>query len=80
MVVSLHPFSTGRDAWRERPTGGRRETFETDEKIEIACVLSIENWKLEIGNSCRRGRRGTRRRVKKVKSNSYNEEFDPGSG
>ena len=43
MVVSLHPFSTGRDAWRERPTGGRRETFETDEKIEIACVLSIEN-------------------------------------
>jgi hypothetical protein len=48
MVVSLHPFSTGRDAWRERSTGGRRETFETDEKIEIACVLSIENWKLKI--------------------------------
>ena len=49
---------------------GRQEKFETDEKKEIACVSPVYNKVY--------GR--TRRRVKKVKSNSYNEEFDPGSG
>ena len=49
---------------------GKRQFIETDEKREIACVTySIKD------------RMGDTRRVKKVnKSNSYNEEFDPGSG
>ena len=55
----------------DRTRSLKRKNFDTDEKIEIACVGRL------LGEA-----RDTRR-VKKVKletSNSYNEEFDPGSG
>ena len=55
----------------ERRRRQETEYIENDEKIEIACVRHIYNM-LYVR---------TRRRVKKVKkNNSYNEEFDPGSG
>ena len=70
MVVSLHPLSTGE---RPRKSAGseRRQDIEKDVEDEIACVFE------------RAGQAGTARHEtsQKVKaSNSYNEEFDPGSG
>ena len=66
MVVSLHSLST------ERGHGERgcrkRAIIETDEREEIACVGRPEAGQPDT------------RRVKGRKSNSYNEEFDPGSG
>ena len=47
----------------------RRENIETDEKREIACVGLILWYKKDTKTS-QRGK----------KNNSYNEEFDPGSG
>ena len=47
----------------------KTEQFETNEKIEIACV----NLHIKI---CR----GHEDESKGKKNNSYNEEFDPGSG
>ena len=47
----------------------RRENIETDEKREIACVGLMLWYKIDTKTS-QRGK----------KNNSYNEEFDPGSG
>ena len=47
----------------------KRERFETDEKEEIACVTCFL-----------RGAGDTKTSQRGKENNSYNEEFDPGSG
>ena len=63
-VVLLHPLSP-----QKRGVEKKRQLFETDEKKEIACVgihikICVRHEDESNGKT----------------SNSYNEEFDPGSG
>ena len=70
MVVFLHSLSPEKGGVEKAPlwpAGSERILKRL--KQEIACVLAAS----------RGGGRGARR-VKGYKSNSYNEEFDPGSG
>ena len=70
MVVSLHSLSKGKRRWMREPER-KWEDIETDGKRDSVCHLRLRS----------QGR--TRERVKGRKSisrNSYNEEFDPGSG
>ena len=83
MVVSLQPFSTG-----------KRQLFETDEKIEIACVNLHIYRCVEDTKTSQKVKKTTFQRSESSgkefalpsrgnvmsKNNSYNEEFDPGSG
>ena len=70
MFVSLHPLSRDGGAPQRVPREGRRrEILETNGTREIACV----------GASGEARARDTDE-SKRLQSNSYNEEFDPGSG
>ena len=63
-VVLLHPFSAR-----------KHEYIETDEKIEIACVKSSRDTVVAVLDGD-----GHEDESIGKKNNSYNEEFDPGSG
>ena len=64
-VVFLHPLSP-----KKRGAEKKRQLFETDEKIEIACVI---HYIIRYNEDTKTSQKGKT-------SNSYNEEFDPGSG